>query len=509
MDDPTDITSAAPGLDPGEQRAAAAVHDALGGRAPSPGLLGVVQRRAARRHRRRLAGGATGAALALAGLLAVVPLDLLPIPTRTPQEAPATPASRAKGSSEGLTAASLLTLDDVASVVPVTTRTRPPAVPGPDEPPGASLHPGPQTDVGSCSDAGVDLPPAAERWTAGWSSDPGASSGFATSLEQEVLRYDAAEDATGYTLISRGVDDRCPRPGDPGARDLRVEEPGGPLVTLRTTPLEDSERGWVVRGVSAVGDGGTVVDLTLVVEADTSDEAGVLGDRLLDLAVQRAGGDPAVEEPAPEPAPPPDSAATDAPPLDEASFLTLDELDHTAPGAQVVEAPAPVGVSQQEPPPPPTGGWCGDAVLDGVPAADQAWSAQWLGEQAADTGLSTEVVQVVLRWSEPAAAEDHVQATRRSDTECGDAQDAPSDQASFFVLPAPAIAGVPSVAVAAVEGSPERWQVRAAGVAGDGTTVVDLTVTLYGETADAAGAEVTDLLLTALERASSTGGTTP
>lgn len=191
--------------------------------------------------------------------------------------------------------------------------------------------------------------------------------------------------------------------------------------------------------------------------------------------------------------------------LDPGSVLTPAELEPVVPSARVVTAsvvdPADVAVRDGG----VTGGWCGNQLLAGVETPATRWWVGWGPQVSAPPGvLPPHVTEQVLRFARPDAATGYVEATAASSTRCFDSFDSTSPGRSYVPQGALEPDGSPVVVAAAeLPDAPGTFSVRA--LRGRGRTVVDLTVRLDADDADAAGTTVLDLLDTALSRA--VGGT--
>jgi hypothetical protein len=474
--DSTDLTPERPPLDPAEQRVADAVRGALGAPTPRPGLLDAVQARAVRRHRRRAALGATGGALALAGLVALLPLQLatVPRPVAEPTTSP-TPAPDESGSSE--LPAAMLTEEEIATVLPGATSTS------------SEGGSGSAVLAGLCGTTVLEGDPLTTSIASTWSQEPTAGA-FAATVREEVTRWPSPERATAHAEATAASPTQC------GGSDrapfdqatfvpLAAQQDGGPPRTLAAAAVEGSETGWVVRATDVADDGVTVVDLTVTLEAESSAAAGSAVEGLLELALVRA-----VEKLA-------QPMMTSPPlPLDQDPLLPPDLVGFFIPSAAVVEEPARVDA-----PGTPVGGLCGDAVLTGVPPAAGTWAGAWEQDgPGARDGDAVVLRERVLRWdtATPEAAASYVEATRSTASAggCGDAE--------YRVLPEMTQEGeVEVVAVApAVAPSPDSgpaWRVRAVstGLNPDQArdTVVDLDLVVLAATAEDA-AWIADGVLT-------------
>lgn len=201
--------------------------------------------------------------------------------------------------------------------------------------------------------------------------------------------------------------------------------------------------------------------------------------------------------------------------LDPAAVLTQAELEPVVPSARVITAsvaePNAVAVAGGG----VTGGWCGDEPLDGVETPAIRWWVGWGPQVSAPAGaLPPLVTEQVLRFGRPDAAARYVAATVASPTRCFDSFDSTSPGRAYAQQGALEADGSPvAVAAADVANAPGTYSVRA--LRGRGGTVVDLTVRLDAESADAAGTTVLDLLDAALSRAvagtddDATGSTRP
>jgi hypothetical protein len=282
--DSTDLTPERPPLDPAEQRVADAVRGALGAPTPRPGLLDAVQARAVRRHRRRAALGATGGALALAGLVALLPLDVL-APWRSATEARVTSSLRS-GSAQPLTSASLLTVADVERFSP---GTRVGEVPTAME---AGTTPPSSTTGGFCEDAVLAGAPATSAWRASWGQDSFDTAGPVVYLFEELLRWERPDDAVAYVRASAATPMICGDLDGPESLLLTFEllpvqeGAGGDVGLLAAAPYENAAGAWQVRVVQVDGD--TAVDLTATVEAGSAEEAGNVALEVARVALERA-----------------------------------------------------------------------------------------------------------------------------------------------------------------------------------------------------------------------------
>jgi hypothetical protein len=469
-----DLTPPALVLEPDEQRVADAVRGALGAPPAPPGLLDGVQHRAARRHRRRLAGGATAATLAVAGLAALLPLVALPpspsaigAPTPTSVEPPS------GGPAPDSAPEALLTDEEVATVAPgASTQT-------------TQTGPGGDQLGGLCGTTPLEGEPPTASARRSWGQEADPARGFTASVDEEVNRWPSAEGATAHAQVTATSPTQCGDvDGSPSDQAtyllLEAQQDGGPPRTLAAAAVEGSEDGWVVRATDVAADGVTAVDLTVTLEAESSAAAGSAVERLLDLALVRAVEEVAVPQPTSPPRP-----------VDQDPLLTPDLVGFFIPNAVVVDEPAPV-TDRQDPSGAPTGGLCGGAVLAGVPAPAAVWAGAWEqdGPGAGDRD-TTALRETVLHWDDatPEAAAAYVEATRSSASGCADPQAPPEEQVSYRLLPELAQEGeVEVVAVSSVPDSATAWRVRAVGTGprpdGARTTVVDLDLVVLAATAE-------------------------
>ncbi len=471
MDD-VDLTPEPLVLEPGEQRVADAVRAALSAPVPGPGLLAAVRRRATRRHRRRVAGGAAGGALALAGLVALVPLEL-PLTAQRVPRGPATPSVTPSSGEQGGPSLpeAMLTDEEVATVAPGATWN--------------SSEGGPGGDLlaGLCGTTVLEGDPPTAYGRATWSQEPAAPD-LAASVDERVTRWPSVEGATAHAEVTAASPTQCGDldggPSDQATHlPLAAQQDDGPPRTLAAAAVEGSESGWVVRATDVAPDGVTVVDLTVTIEAETSAAAGSAVEGLLELALVRAVEEVAV----PVPTSPPRR-------LDQDPLLTPDLVGFFIPDAAVVAEPAPANISQDTSGA-PVGGLCGDAALTGVPAPTGAWAGAWeQGGPGAGDRDTISLRETVLRWdgATPEATASYVEATRGSVTECGDPQ-APEKRVSYRLLPEQVQEGhVEVVAVAPVPDSATTWGVRIVGTGpgpdGRRDTVVDLDLVILAATAE-------------------------
>jgi hypothetical protein len=216
-----DVTPASrPALPPADAAVATALRAALDAGARRPvdpaRLLAGVQARATRRHRRRVLGTSLASAAAVAAVITAgvsLPGPSSPPAHRSPaaratepsasEPAPSTPTGSATSSPSApapVTAASMLTLGDVASVIPDARAV---------EAPGARVRaPGDPVTGGLCTDgvlAGVPEPVA--DLTALW-AEPGRS-GLPVSVREDLLNWDASTGARQYTAASAAQAAAC------------------------------------------------------------------------------------------------------------------------------------------------------------------------------------------------------------------------------------------------------------------------------------------------------------
>jgi trimeric autotransporter adhesin len=219
-----DVTPASrPALPPADAAVATALRAALDAGARRPvdpaRLLAGVQARATRRHRRRVVGTSLASAAAVAAVITAgvsLPGPSSPPAHRSPaaratepsgpsasEPAPSTPtgsATSAPSAPAPVTAASMLTLGDVASVIPHVRAV---------EAPGARVRaPGDPVTGGLCTDevlTGVPEPVA--DLTALW-AEPGRS-GLPVSVREDLLSWDASTGARQYTAASAAQAAAC------------------------------------------------------------------------------------------------------------------------------------------------------------------------------------------------------------------------------------------------------------------------------------------------------------
>ena len=465
--DSTDLTPERPPLDPAEQRVADAVRGALGAPTPRPGLLKAVQARAVRRHRRRVVGGAAGGALALAGLVALVPLQLSTAPRPITEPTTTSPTPAPDDSTGSSLPAALLTDEEVATVVPGASWQ------------GLMSGVGGDLLVGLCRTTVLGGDPPTASATSTWSLEPAAED-FAASVVEEVTRWPSVERATVHAEATATSPTQC---GDPAGAPfdqatylpLAAQQDGGAPRTLAAAAVEGSEFGWVVRATDVAADEVTVVDLTVTIEAEGSAAAGSAVEGLLELALVRA-----VEEvEVPMPTSPPRS-------LDQDPLLSPDQVGFFIPNAAVVEEPAAVG---QDPAGTPVGGLCGDAVLTGVPPAAATWAGAWEQDGPGARDRDTVVLRErVLRWdaATPEAAASYVEATRGSASGCGEDEFRQLPPANLEEGEVEVVAVAPAAAPAPDSGP--AWRVRAVGTGpgpdGARDTVVDLDLVILAATAE-------------------------
>ena len=200
----------------------------------------------------------------------------------------------------------------------------------------------------------------------------------------------------------------------------------------------------------------------------------------------------------------PGPAGAPAFPLARASVLELDQVSAVVRGVSSRAPAADVTppVAGGYPRATYRGGWCGDAVLPGVPSPEQVWAAEWqqrgLAGTTAERGPDGAVREVVLRWSDAAGARAWAEVTRASPTRCRDPRGAPFPLTTYRPWTA-----ITSATSATSLGAVPVWRVRA--TCAEGPTVVDLTVVLREPDAGSAVRSVAALLEAAVQRAGADG----
>lgn len=159
-------------------------------------------------------------------------------------------------------------------------------------------------------------------------------------------------------------------------------------------------------------------------------------------------------------------------------------------------------------PAPAVGGYCGDTALD-ADGPRQTWEASWKKPGTSGDG-DVLVREKVLRWEGPdagEAVERYTRATRGSTLVCDGAEGGTYEQ-PIATEPGGAPASQAVLApgsVTAPDGGRSTWRVRSISPAGDGATVVELTVDLPAPDGREAARSVAPLLAAALGRAAPRG----
>ncbi|SDQ86914.1 hypothetical protein [Quadrisphaera sp. DSM 44207] len=296
MDDTTDLSARGPD-DPAERAVATAVRAALGQPRPGPDLLGAVQQRATRRHRRRVARRAAVAGLAVAGVAVLVPLGspqsapappvvpAAPAPSE-PAPGPTTTAPAPTTTAPGaLTEASVLDLEQVRTVLADAQVLQAPTVLDVEQDLPEPLV------AGLCTDQQLsDVPMPADAVVGVWDAEPPSDDvALRPAVSEEVLRWDDEASARAYLAALAAQVPSCTDPASPPPET-------GTWTVLESPADEDGEHllGAVADAagtlqVRAVGaEATTVVSLSAVVPATDLAAAAVAVDGLLDVALERA-----------------------------------------------------------------------------------------------------------------------------------------------------------------------------------------------------------------------------
>ena len=524
---PVDLTPHA--ADPAERHTALALAAVLDGGGPGPRRAGLdaaladVQRRATRLHRRRTAAGALTAA-AVVALVLTVP-SLLPAagtgrPAATPaQGAPATDDREPHAGPSLASTNPLLSDAQVGAFYPgvVSSRT------------GGSIEVGPPGRSspavgGYCGDSTLDADAPAQTWETSWKPPGTFVPGDDVRIREKVLRWEGADAGEAVGRYLRATRDSPVTCGGGTYEPLISTEPGGAPTSQAVLARDDAGATWRVRSISPVGDGATVVELTVDLPAPDGREAARSVAPLLAAALERAapqGGRPSAAADPAELPPGPVGALSDRPPaaprttpaqpqpspawrapLSGASTLTLEQVRSAVPAAvprEIFATPRPAifrpGCDGLPSLPP--------GVTDPAGEQNAAWTAP-----GADGEPVVEVSERVVRWDDWGEAQAYVSGMRDAATACTTDPADPVDQETRASTPWREVryvsAGggtVDALVRPAGADRPGTWVLRAALAPTAGTTAVDVQVTARAGSPDALVTVLDPLLTTAVERA--------
>ena len=193
-------------------------------------------------------------------------------------------------------------------------------------------------------------------------------------------------------------------------------------------------------------------------------------------------------------------------------LLSDAEVAASYPGAFSSGSSGSIGVGRPGAPSPAVGGYCGDSPLGDL-ALPETWENTWRprGTPEAD---DVRIHEKVLRWEGPDAGDAvdrYTRATRGSTLVC-DGPDGGTYEQLSTTEPGGALASQAVLApgnATAPDGARSTWRVRSIYPAGDGRTVVELTVDVPAVDGREAARSVGPLLQAAVARASTQGNRPP